>query len=66
MFKEKAIRKIAVQKHFAQKSVSGFNILSESAVMRPPLFVYPSFHRLQNTYSVLIQAQHGANKSPVF
>ena len=39
MFKEKAIRKIAVQKHFAQKSVSTFNILSESAVMRPPLFV---------------------------
>ena len=33
--------------------------------MRPLLLVYPSFHRLQNTYSVLIQAQHGANKSPV-
>lgn len=66
MFKEKATKKIAVQKHFAQKSVSGFHLLSKSAVMRPPLFVYPSFHRLQNTYRVLIQAQHGANKSPVF
>ena len=33
--------------------------------MRPPLLVYPSFHWLQNTYRVLIQAQHGANKSPV-
>ena len=51
MFKEKATRKIAVQKHFAQKSVSGFNILSESAVMRQLLFVYPTPKHLQSADS---------------
>ena len=66
MLKEKATRKIAVQKHFAQKSVLGLQYIIGIGCYAPAIVCcYPSFHRLQNTYRVLIQAQHGANKSPV-
>ena len=39
MLKEKATRKIAVQKHFAQKSVSGLQYIIGIGCYAPPLFV---------------------------
>jgi len=45
MFKEKAIRKIAVQKHFAQKSVSGLQSIIGIGCYAPAIVCcYPSFH----------------------
>ena len=66
MFKEKAIRKIAVRKIFCAKIRIGLQYIIGIGCYAPAIVCcYPSFHRLQNTYRVLIQAQHGANKSPV-
>ena len=59
MFKEKAIRKIAVQKTFCAKSVSGFNILSGIGCYAPAIVC---LSKLSLTSKHLQRADSGATR----